>query len=368
MKSIAQKIVVSMSVGALSLGTSLWASSSSDEDNTAKKPIPSFSPPQRKFAQYFSPDKIAALQDEDRSELGSLRLEDSEDPDFNPGPFESAPMLPINRPRTTFEIALAEKQKAASLSPENNDLSEKASSSPVVLSKEKEEKKDSPKMRKKSAKRTQSIKSTDSDSPRQNRKRTASKTKKEFASVEDELLPSSSKATSSKVTLPEVIESIFVEEDESHVPAMKALILSDIVSAPARLTFEEVTKLLAIPLKNPKISLGFSSTLSGDVVTQKEEIQGGLASHKLPAPGVERIAKILAQYPEAIAVLDIDEKRVLHTLSDQGFKGVIGHYYLVQPLEGGMGERLSSSEFSIAFAVKPAASKEPEATLGINTN
>src|SRR5690606_10560337 len=105
--------------------------------------------------------------------------------------------------------------------------------------------------------------------------------------VLEELLPSSNVKKSIRGPLvPKKVT--FLEEDEQG-PVMEVMLPSSIVNAPASLTHDEVKRLLDIPLVYKILELGFGSRLSGDVAKQKEEIQGGLASHKLPAIGVNRI-------------------------------------------------------------------------------
>lgn len=328
MKSISKKVVGSVLAVALSFGASVWASSLPDESGLGREEAPS-SPLQRKDARIFSFKEI----DYGRG------LEESEDSGFNPGPFERPPTFP------SMNEELTEKLKT-------NLMSTDSASSSIGDIVEEQEKKNSPKTRKKSTTRTHSIKSSEGEPLKKGRKRGDSKSKKESPKDIDDLLLSS-KISSSPEVLPKVIEAVFVEEDREKGPTMKATIASSIASAPISLTAEEVARLLAIPLEYRKVSLGFNSTLNGEVVTQKEEIQGGLASHKLPAPGVARIATILEENPEATALLDNDEKRIIHTLSDEGFKGLIAHYYLVLQLDDGTIYRIPSSEFSIAYAVKP---------------
>ncbi len=143
----------------------------------------------------------------------------------------------------------------------------------------------------------------------------------------------------------------FLEENEECV-AEKAILSSSIVSAPNTLTHEQVKLLLDIPLEYSTIKLNFGVEISGQMASRKSDIQGGLAYHKLPAAGVTRIANILEEYPKSYAMLDIDEKRPVHTLSADGYQGVLGHYNLILSQEEGGYKVLPKSKFTIAFATK----------------
>ncbi|AIL13167.1 hypothetical protein IM40_06095 [Candidatus Paracaedimonas acanthamoebae] len=322
MKNVAKKIVLSVSVWAVSAGASLWASQP-EEESTAQRSLPSFL--NKKDARYFTPDDIALANKKANQEINNEEAFD-----------EPAPVLP-STPRPWQPLSLEGDNESPSI---NNGSSSTFG--------EKPEETKSPKTHRKSVKKTHSLKgskeSVERESPKAGRRKANPSVKNEdpFATH----LPSSSTA-SSKIVLPIPVKVTFVEEDEKTGPVMKVKLPSHVAGAPPSLTYEEVKRLLGIPLEWRKLDLGYSM-LAGDVVRQKEEIQGGLASHKLAAPGVQRIANILAEYPNAKAKLDIDEKRISHTLSAQGFEGFVGHYYL----EDGSSERLASSEFTIAFAIK----------------
>lgn len=340
MKRVAKKIVLSVSVGAISLGSSLWASSSSSEESEEKRASPkrrSFPSLlyKRKDAELNLSNRVTALQQ--KAQDDHIKAEEAFD--------EPVPVMPTYPPIVT-DVEMAWRKNL-----ESSRLETLSSSSKSIVE---EKEATSPKMGRHSVKKTHSLQepkdSVTSDSPKAGCRRTGSKTKKEGIELLKELLPSSAEivgksplATSSKIEV--------LEENENHGPLMEVTISSKIVSAPSELSYDEVKELMAVTLTNKKIELGFGSTLSGDVAAEKKDIQGGKASHKLPEMGAQRIKRLLENYPDARAQLIIDEKREYHTLKADGYKGVVGHYKLIIPTEEGGFETLDGSSFSIAFAV-----------------
>ncbi|MBN9344088.1 MAG: hypothetical protein BGO76_06755 [Caedibacter sp. 38-128] len=331
MKRVAQKIILSVSIWAVTAGTSLWASNLEEESTATKSSAFILS---KKPAQFFTSDDIAfanqVAQEESDEELYAFD--------------EPAPVPPKYPPIITAE------EEAWRRNLEASRLAA-LSSTDEVIADEKEVK--SPKTRRKSVKKTHSKgpkEEIKSESPKGGRKRTGSKVKKDETEILKELLPSSSGATI-KSPLPTPLEITVLEESENHGPLMEATMPSKIVSAPSTLSHDEVEKLMGVNFINKKIELGFGSILSGDVTAEKKDIQGGKASHKLPELGAQRIKNLLELYPNACARLIIDEKREYHTLKDEGYKGVVGHYKLILPIGNGKYETIEGSSFTIAFAV-----------------
>lgn len=332
MKKIVKKIVLGVSsVWAITAGTSLWASQP-EEEPIAKKSYP---PILKKAAQHFTSDDIA-FANQVAQEASDKELYVFDEP---------APVPPTYPP-----IITAEEEAWRN----NLEVSRLAAlfSADETMADEKEVK--SPKTPRKAVKKTHSIKESKdgvrSESPKGGRKRTGSKVKKDEAEILKELLPSSS-GVKTKSPLPTPLEIAVLEESENHGPLMEATMPSKIVSAPPTLSHGEVEKLMEVTLINKKLALGYGSTLSGDVAAEKKDIQGGKASHKLAELGVQRIKNLLKLYPNACGQLIIDEKAEYHTLRDEGYKGVVGHYKLILPTEDGKYETIEGSSFTIAFAV-----------------
>lgn len=317
MKIIAKSMILAMSVGALSMGTSLWGSSLELTEEVAKAPE-NASPVSysRKDASIFS---------------FQTRVPFGENREFIDEP---APVRPTDNPPSEEELAWRRELEASRL----------AMSSESADSKGSEEKKP-PKSRRKSVK--EASKKSRESSPMTGRRRAGSGVKKDEPVAA--FLSASSSVTRDEITLLSPTKVTFVEEADNEGPVMEAAFSSPIEWVPEKLSHDEVKKLLAIPLGWKAIKIGSDSTVAGDVALQKESIQGGLASHKLPSPGVQRIADILLDYPDATAELDVEEKRHIHTLSEQGFDGFFGHYYLVHPTDK---SKLAGSNFTIAFARK----------------
>ncbi|MBN9413715.1 MAG: hypothetical protein J0H12_07355 [Candidatus Paracaedimonas acanthamoebae] len=318
MKIVSKNIVLGVSMWMLSMGPSLWASSTEFPEELPERSessLPAF-PPQKEALNFSFQIRVPFMAEEREIILD-----------------EPAPILPSGNPPTEEELAWREALIAKASSSKSADAEK------------------SPKSRKKPINKTHSIKeskgSSDERSPKNGRRRAGSGVKKDEPVAA--FLSASSSVTHDEITFQPPAKVTYLKEDENKDPVIGVTFAVPLKGAPEKLTQEQIRELLGIPLKRKIIEIGFNSTVAGDVATKKVELEGGLASHKLTALGVQRISHILDTHPDAIAKLDSDEKRNDHTVKDQGYEyGFLGYYDLHLP----SGKKISESRFRIAIALK----------------